>query len=151
MRTRVHALVIPSDIGEFADDVRQIFRVLGRAFGDTLTGECSPPIDVHETADAIAITADLPGVDTNTVRIIVRGQAILIAGEKAPRRGRGDASFHLVERGYGRFARTVRLTRPFDSARATATLVNGELRITLPKVVERRGAPIQISISPIAG
>ena len=37
------------------------------------------------------------------------GQTLLIAGNKAPRRTRPDASFHLVERGYGRFARVVPL------------------------------------------
>jgi hypothetical protein len=37
----------------------------------------------------------------------------LIAGQKMPRRS-GDASFHLVERGYGRFARVVRLTTACD-------------------------------------
>lgn len=146
MRSRVHAVVLPSEIGEFANEVRTIFQELGRTFGGTLTEECSPPLDVHETDEAMAITVDLPGVEATAIRIIAKGQALLIAGEKAPRRGRGDSSFHLVERGYGRFARSVRLTVPCDTGRAHATLANGELRITLPKIAERRGRPISISV-----
>ena len=69
---------------------------------DSLTGECSPPIDVYETDDALEIVVDLPGVDRDAVRVVAKGDAVLIAGEKAPRRGRGDSSFHLVERGFGR-------------------------------------------------
>jgi HSP20 family protein len=71
----------------------------------------------------------------------------LIAGEKAPRRGRPDASFHLVERGYGRFARVIRLTAACDTGKARATFVNGELRVTMPKIQERRGRSLRIPVT----
>jgi HSP20 family protein len=146
MRTR--AVVLPSEIGEFGDEVRQIFRELGRTLGlDTLAGECTPPLDMYETDEAIEVSMDLPGVDADAVRIVVKAGALLIAGEKTPRRGRGDSSFHLVERGFGRFARSVRLAACCDATRARATLTGGELRITLPKIAERRGQPIRIAVS----
>jgi HSP20 family protein len=138
--------VLPSEVGEFAEEVQRIFRELGRSYGESLTGECSPPIDVYETEESLELAVDLPGVEPAAVRILVKGQTILIAGEKAPRRGRGDSSFHLVERGYGRFARAVRLTLPCDAGRARATLAEGELRISLPKVADRRSRVIPISI-----
>ena len=148
MRSRVHAVVLPqSEVGEFADEVRQLFTQLGRSYGlDTLTGECSPPLDVYEQGNAVEISVDLPGVDAAAIRIIVKGNAVLIAGEKAPRRRQGDSSFHLVERGFGRFARAIRISTPFDAARARAALVNGELLISLPKVAERRGRAISIPV-----
>ena len=146
MRSRIHAVVLPSEVGEFADEVQRIFRDLGSAFGETLTGECAPVIDVYETDEALEIKVDLPGVEASAIRLVVKGQALLIAGEKAPRRGRGDVTFHLVERGYGRFARSVRLTAPFDTANARATLANGELRMTLRKIADRRGQPIQVPV-----
>jgi HSP20 family protein len=147
MRTRIHAVAIPSEIGEFADDVRRIFMELGRVYAaDSLVGECSPPIDVFETDVTFEISVDLPGVDPSAVRILVKGSAVLIAGEKAPRRGGGDSSFHLVERGYGRFARTVRLHAACDAGRARATLHDGELRIVLPKITERRGRAIPVTV-----
>ena len=147
MRSRIQGVVLPSEAGEFTDDVRHIFRELGRGMGEALTGECSPPLDVYETDETIEITMDLPGVDASAVRIVARDQAVLIAGEKAPRRGRGDSSFHLVERGYGRFARAVRLAVPCDAGRARALILRGELRISLPKVVERRGRSIRIPVA----
>ena len=148
MRQRIHAITLPSEIGEFADEVRRVFLELGRVFGaESLAGECSPAVDVYETDDSVDITVDLPGVDQTTVRIVCKGDSVLIAGEKAARRARSESSFHLVERGYGRFARVVRLARGCDTSKARATLANGELHISLPKVNERRGKPIQISIS----
>lgn len=148
MRSRIHTVVLPSEVGDFADEVRQIFDDLGRAYElDTLPGECAPPVDVYETDAAMEISMDLPGVAADAVRIVAKGDALLIAGEKASRRGRGDSSFHLVERGFGRFARTVRLPIACNATEARATLAHGELRITLPKIVERRGRAIQIRVS----
>jgi HSP20 family protein len=147
MRSRIQAVVLPSEASEFTDDVRRIFAELGRTLGEQLTGECSPAVDVYETDGTVEITADMPAVAPDSIRIVAKGQTILIAGLKIPRRSRGDSSFHLVERGYGRFARAVRLTVACDTSRARATIVDGELRVSLPKIVDRREATIRISIA----
>ncbi len=148
MRPRIHAIASPSEVGDFAADVRQLFLELGRAFGSqSLAGECAPPLDVYETDDTLEITLDLPGVDAAAVRILGKGDSVLIAGEKAARRARRESSFHLVERGYGRFARVVRLGRACDTSKARATLVDGELRVSIPKIAEGRGKAIPIAIA----
>jgi len=139
--------VLPSEAGEFPDELRRIFGELGRTLGEQLTGECSPAVDVYETDETVEITVDMPGVSQDALRIVAKGQTVLIAGLKIPRRSRGDSSFHLVERGYGRFARAVRLMVACDTARGRATIVNGELRVSLPKIVERRNATIRIPIA----
>ena len=148
MRTRVHTIAIPSEIGDFADEIRRTFLELGRVFGaESLAGECSPAIDVYETDERMEVVVDLPGVDPAAVRIVAKADSILIAGDKAPRRAGGESSFHLVERGYGRFARVVRLGRACDLAHAQARIVNGELQISVPKIADRRGKAISIAIS----
>jgi HSP20 family protein len=151
MRPRIHVVAMPSEIGEFSDEVRQVFLELGRVFGpESLAGECAPAIDVFETDDSIEVVVDLPGVDTSSIRVLSKGDAVLVAGEKRSRRVQGESSFHLVERGYGRFARVVRIARPCDMARASAALVQGELRVTLPKIADRRGRAtvIPVNVSP---
>ena len=147
MRPRIHAIALPSDIGDFSAEIRQVFMELGRAFGsESMAGECAPPLDVYETDDLLEITMDLPGVDPAAVRVIGKGDSVLIAGEKAARRARRESSFHLVERGYGRFARVVRLGRPCDITKARATLTNGELRVSIPKIADRRNRAIPIAL-----
>jgi HSP20 family protein len=59
---------------------------------------------------------------------------------------RAEASFNLVERDFGRFARAVRLSGAYHTARASATLANGELRVRVPKVEERRGRDIAVPV-----
>jgi len=147
MRSRVHAVLLPAEVNEFAEEIRRVFLELGRAFGaESLTGECSPPVDVFETDESVEVTMDVPGVAADALRVIMKVDTILVAGEKTARRGHGESSFHLVERGFGRFARTVRLGRPCDASRAHATLAAGELRISIPKIAERRGRPIPIAV-----
>ena len=149
VRPRVHAIAIGSEIGEFADEVRRIFVELGRVFGaESLAGECSPAVDVYETDATIEIAVDLPGVDASAIRIRAKGDSILIAGEKNAHRAHAESSFHLVERGYGRFARVVRLARACDASKARAVIRDGELRVSVPKIADRRGRAIQIPVLP---
>ena len=72
---------------------------------------------------------------------------MLIVGEKARRRPHAESSFHLVERDFGRFARVIRVGRACNFAEARARLANGELRVSLPKIADRRGLTIPISIT----
>lgn len=148
MRSRIQAVSLPTEVGEFGDEARRAFLELGDSVSpDALTGECAPAVDVYETDEAVEVVMDLPGVQANAVRVIIKGAAVLIAGEKSPRRVRGDYSFHLVERDFGRFARLVRLPAACEAGRARAVLANGELRVTFPKVVERRGRAIHVPVT----
>jgi HSP20 family protein len=99
-------------------------------------------------SDAVEIIVDLPGVALDEIRILIKGSVVIIAGGKMPPSPgeRAEASFHLVERDFGRFARAVRLTGAFHTARAAATLANGELRVRIPKVEERRGRDIAVPV-----
>lgn len=147
MRTRFQTMIDLVEIGEFTDDLRAVFLELDRRAGSDLPpGECSPPLDLRETDEAVEVRVDLPGVGPDAVWVVVKAGALFVAGEKRPRRGRGDSSFHLVERDFGRFARTVRLPVPCDSSQARAVLASGELLVTIPRVTERRGRRVQITV-----
>jgi HSP20 family protein len=148
MRPRFHSVTLPSEVAEFADELRRLFLELGRSLTDeSLSGECAPALDVYENDDSIEIVVDLPGVAASAIRVAVKGDTVLIVGEKAGRRPHSESSFHLVERGFGRFARTVRLGRACDMTNIRARLADGELHVSLPKITDRRGRTIPIAIS----
>jgi HSP20 family protein len=147
VRSRVYSVPVTWEVGDFSDEVRGIFDALGREPGaGPLSGECTPAMDVFESDEVVEIVMDLPAIEPDAVRVLVKRDGVLIAGLKSARRGRGDSSFHLVERGFGRFARSVRLGRSCDTSRATATLSDGELRVRLPKIPDRRGRAVQIQV-----
>ena len=89
----------------------------------------------------------VPGVTATSVRIMIKSGVVLVVGEKERSEpARGPASFHLVERDFGRFARAVRVHAAIDASAAGARLKDGELRIILPKIPERRGREIQLQV-----
>ena len=129
------------------EDFRQLVDLLEADVQGATTGEFIPPVDVTETPDAIQVTADLPGLTRDQVHLTFTREGLLIAGFKKPAVcSHADAAFHLAERAFGRFARLIRLAGAFDVGRARATLIQGELRVTLPRITDRRGGEIRIPI-----
>jgi HSP20 family protein len=145
-------LPISSDVGDVSADVRRLFDELVKQRPERrhqITGECLPLLDVFETQDAIDLLLDVPGIAAANMRVLVRAGVVIIVGEKdrPDQSARGTASYHLVERDFGRFARAVRINVAIDGARASATLRDGELRVRLPKIEERRGQAIPVPVS----
>jgi HSP20 family protein len=107
-----------------------------------------PPMDILERPDGLEIRVDVAGVPADAVRVLVRGSRLLIAGEKrAPCACTpGSAAFHVAERTFGRFVRAVPLRMAFDASGIRAALKNGELRIVVPRLEDRRGREIEIPI-----
>jgi HSP20 family protein len=143
-------VLLSGELGDLTEDVRRLFQELGHGSASraAAAGDCLPPLDVLETDETLQILMDLPGVPASAIRVLLKGGVVLIAGEKwADSPGVGAGGYHLVERGSGRFARAVRIAGAFDGARVRATLAGGELRITLPKLADRRGRGIDIAIS----
>jgi HSP20 family protein len=146
MRSR-YAGMLPSEVAEFADEIRRAFVDIGRTLdAESLVGQCSPAIDFYEREESFEIIVDLPGIEPSAVRVLARGDTVLIVGEKSARPLRPASLFHLVERDFGRFARAIRIGRPCNPPGARARFSRGELRISVPKVTERRGHIVAIPI-----
>jgi len=148
----IQRILLSSEVRDLNDEVSRLFEDLDRSLGSsrrTPVGHCTPVLDVQETADALVVVVDLPGVTPEGVRVLIKNATLVVAGEKPwpyPA-GRGDATFHLVERAFGRFARAVKLDGAVDAGRARAILGGGELRVIVPKIDERRGKDIFVPVA----
>ena len=113
-----------------------------------VSGECMPLLDVFETDRTIEVVLDVPGVMPEGVRILIKSDVVLIVGEKERPEpsSRAPASFHLVERDFGRFARAVRIHAAVDASQVRARLKEGELRVILTKIQERRGREVLVPV-----
>jgi HSP20 family protein len=133
---------------DLAEDARQLLAEIDRDVPGAaqISADCRPPLDVFETAVGIEIVVDVPGVPSDSVRVIVRRSTLLIVGAKLATGFDRTTRVHLAERSYGRFARVVRLSGAFDSARARAVTRAGQLRITLPRLEDRRGRVLRIPV-----
>jgi HSP20 family protein len=109
-------------------------------------GEWLPSIDVSETKSDLVIKAELPGMDPKDIDISMNNGFLTIKGEKKHEREEKDENYHLVERSYGSFTRSVRLPREVQSDKITASFKNGVLRVTLPKSEEAKKKEIKIKV-----
>ena len=103
-----------------------------------------PPIDVHETVEEYVITAELPGLGRDDVRIQVNDGQVQISGQ----RREPDIpyeQYHRVERGHGTFSRTFKLPLPVDVEHVTADLRDGVLTIVCPKTTDTTPRRIHVS------
>jgi HSP20 family protein len=100
----------------------------------------APRIDIAESKDAIDLTAELPGVDEKDVDVTLADGMLTIRGEKKAERDEKDKdknkNWHVVERSYGSFSRTISLPFDPDSTKVKAEFEKGVLHIHLPKPAE---------------
>ena len=109
-------------------------------------GEWLPSLDVAETKNDLVVKAELPGMDPKDIDISLSNGFLTIKGEKKQEKEEKDENYHLIERSYGSFTRSVRLPREVQSDKITASFKNGVLRVTLPKSEEAKKKEIKIKV-----
>jgi HSP20 family protein len=102
-----------------------------------------PPVDLCETADAFIVTAELPGLTREQVRIEAQDGRITLQGRRDARVP--CEQYHQVERGHGEFLRSFPLPRTVDVERISADLQDGVLTIVIPKSPERGPRRVDVS------
>lgn len=103
----------------------------------------TPAMDLCETATAYVLTAELPGVTREQVRIDVRDGRLTLQGRREARVS--CEHYHQVERGHGEFCRSVTLPLAVDTTGIVAEMRDGVLTITVPKA--REGGPRRVEVS----
>lgn len=102
-----------------------------------------PSVDVYETETAVVVELELAGVRQQDLRVNVEGDRLAIRGARTPARDAGVQRLHQVEIVTGPFERLLRIAIPFERERVSARLVDGLLRVVLPK---RGPTPIKIGV-----
>lgn len=110
------------------------------------SGFNTPAIDVTETDDELQVTADLPGMNEKDVEVELDEQALVLRGEKRMDREEKKRNWHISERSYGSFQRTIPLPSGLDPARIRASFKNGVLTVRLPKTLEAKSRRRTIDI-----
>ena len=102
------------------DEVRRLFDRLTNPELQSASAECTPPLDVFDTADGVEVVVDVPGVVAEQIQVVISRNTLVVMGQKSPAacEHQREAAFHVAERAFGRFARGVRLAGAFDVGRA---------------------------------
>src|ERR1700732_791751 len=87
-------------------------RAFDRNSPSTEIGAGVPAIGVAETNDAFEVTAELPGVDEKDIKVSLNDNQLVISGEKKAESTKDEKYWHVEERSYGSFYRSMFL--PFE-------------------------------------
>lgn len=89
--------------------------------------------EVEETDKEIVVRLELPGMEKEDCQITVDGNVLYVSGEKRVERSSHDSTYHVMERAYGCFQRTIALPRNVFADRAKASYKNGVMTVRLPR------------------
>ena len=124
------------ELHRLRDRVGRLFAALQEATvaEDPLASETwAPPVDLCETAAAIVVYVELPGLTAEQIKIGATNSQLRIWGEKKRRVTRQKTISHLCsERSYGKFSRLVPLRWAVSLQDATAEVAHGMLTVNLP-------------------
>jgi HSP20 family protein len=123
-----------------------VLRSMTPDFGFFLNGErdWSPAVDVTETAEAIEVRTEIPGMKREDIEIDIARGVLTIKGEKKEASEETSRSWHHREVRYGSFSRTFTLPADVKPEDARASYEDGVLKIRLPKEEKALHRKIQI-------
>lgn len=107
----------------------------------------SPFVDIFESPDEITVLADMPGVTTDTLRIDLRDRVLTLEGRVEGPERKDEQPVVSEFTSAGTFFRHFTLSDAIDQGGIDATLADGVLRVTLPKVKEVRPRRIEVKAS----
>jgi HSP20 family protein len=109
-------------------------------------GMWGPALDVKETKENIIVAAEIPGLTAKDVEVTISGDTLTLKGEKKQEKEEKEESYHMIERRYGAFSRSIRLPAEVDTKNIKASYKDGLLIVTLPKTETAKEKQIKISV-----
>lgn len=90
-------------------------------------------LDVAETEDEFEVKAVIPGINPDDLEVTFTHNTLTIRGESKEEHEKKGARYHLRERRYGSFSRSITLPSDIQSEKIEANYEAGILTLRLPK------------------
>lgn len=147
-RSRRHALSPFDELESFWEDtfpagwpMRWSNRMM-RPFS-AMTGKM-PLVDVIDAEDKVIVRAELPGIEKKDLDVSVSDHTVTIKAETRHEEKEEKGDYYRSEIQRGAYARTVTLPAEVDGTKAKASLKDGMLELTLPKIEVSKRRHIKI-------
>ena len=137
-------------------DLVNIYDRLNRFFGEDFFDEPSknalnpsvwrPMTDIYETKESYVFKVELPGFKKEDISVEFSGDTLTLRGERKQEEESKNESCHRLERSYGMFERSFTVPKNVDAKKIDASLKDGILVLTIPKVEEAKTKAIPITV-----
>jgi HSP20 family protein len=140
------------DLRGAQDQMTQVYKLLDQARAaqalrsgpDSTTAPAwAPPVDISELKDAYVVSVELPGVKVEDLEIAFQDGLLTIQGERLMAHDANE-QFHVLERRYGQFRRSITLPLHVKADAIEASTDDGVLRVMVPKVEEVKPKRIEV-------
>jgi HSP20 family protein len=128
----------------FAPWLREFNQILHNQ--QSTAGAFIPPADLLIDDDGVSVYMDVPGLRVENLEIELENDVLAVRGERPfpyPRED-GGGPIRRIERGFGRFERTLRVPAGMDPDAVEASLADGVLSLRIPKPATLRPRRIEI-------
>jgi HSP20 family protein len=141
------------DLRGAQDQMNEMYKLFAQVRGQQAsqadTGAISapawaPPVDISERKDAYVLTVELPGVKVEDLEIAFQDGLLTIQGKRSLTRDSTDEQFHVLERRYGLFRRSITLPLHVKADAIEASTEDGVLQVVVPKVEEVKPQRIEV-------
>ena len=102
-----------------------------------------PEVDIYENQDALILEANMPGVSKESIKVDLKDYTLKIRGE-INKSDYEDLNPVYGEYNVGHYERAFDLSNTIDQEKIEASLDNGVLVLTLPKVEKAKPRSIEI-------
>ncbi len=134
------------------NSTRNLFNEFDRLFNaPAINGETprtwGMPLDVVEHEDEYVVKASVPGIKPEDLDVSLEDNVLTIKGETANDNEVTEERYHIRERRYGSFSRSLRFPVDINAEAIAATYENGVLTLTVPKAEEVKPRQIAIKVT----
>lgn len=105
-----------------------------------------PATDIREDKDNFVITAEIPGVRKEDIKVALHDGVLSITAERRAEQEATAGQYHRRERHYGRLERRFELGVPVAGAAIRAAYKDGVLTVTVPKADAAKPREIDVSV-----
>lgn len=110
------------------------------------TAEWAPLVDITEDDKEYLVTAELPDIKKEDVKVCVEKGEIAISGERKQEKEEKGKKFHRIERSYGSFLRRFTLPEGVSGEKVAADFKDGVLKVHLPKDQTAKPKAIEVKV-----
>jgi HSP20 family protein len=140
------------ELEDFQNRILNAFKPASRGNGNggqeaLAMAEWSPLVDVAEDDKEYVISAELPDVKEEDVKVTLENGMLTITGERKFEKEEKNKRYHRIERSYGSFARSFALPTDGDAGKVDAQFKDGMLRVRVAKSEAARPKQIEVKAS----
>jgi HSP20 family protein len=128
---------------DLSDDIERAIRGFNAAPKEDFW---TPVVEVRKCNGELVVSAELPGIRKDDVKVELTGEALVIHGERKSEHTEDHNGYHRTERTYGHFYRTIPLPEGARTDQVKAELTNGVLKVSIPTPEAKKPQPRTVPV-----